>query len=225
MTGWIIRDYFAGFHWKRSTKNFMEPAYWSSIYILFILPIIHDFYNTKEGAITCLAIAIPMFFMRVSIATHMTVELPKIMYLCPMDRKMRREYIEKSCIFRIVLSAIPGMIGIIILLVNGLVNWIGVAGIFFNILVMAFIGSGILSGSKKMVLPIICVYVTLVIDIGYAYAIRLSSDKVVPGWIKWMAVLTVIFIQIPTILRVLKNWNTAIERATDYDKIFVTKLN
>ena len=88
-------------------------------------------------------LGIPLVF-GMYVPTIHTMRLPKIMYLCPLNIEERREYIIKSCVVRITVSLVVDVIGVVILLICGICDWIMAMGIFLNLaLISVAIGSGI----------------------------------------------------------------------------------
>lgn len=221
MMKWVLREYFSTHKWKEGLKTFIKNAMWLVIYVYFILPSILDFYKDPESALIYAAIIIPMLFWLLTLAIHPTFNLPKIMYMCPMDMKMRKDYVEKMAFFKMVMVFIPVVIGVAILMLSGFDDIVCCGGVVFNGLIMALVGCGILNNGFGGLLSGASTFFIIMSDIFYIALFKAGDFEF--NWLKWILVLFSLMVQMPMTIKIIKCWKPAVERAMSYNNSFVTK--
>lgn len=204
---------------KRDIKTNLLNQWWPLIYIGFILPAITDFYETKMSAFMYFMIMIPALIAMFAIFNE--IRLPKIMFLCPMSEEMRRDYVEKHCVIRIVVVLLLGATGILLLFLKGMFPLKYCIGAMFNIVVMAFSQRGFVAGEGGVWRCTMNGFVSLLSSFGYVCV--MNWDTPVWNGIIWVFVGVAVVIQIPLLLKDLSRWEEAVCRAIDYNRSFVTK--
>ena len=133
----VVRNYFAAFRWNNIKEEMKKgELYYLLFYWLGIIPMLWGVWQTKEETVIYYMLVFPMLFFELSIRIH-PMRMPKIMFLCPMNKRMRKEYISKFICFRILNIILVGGIGIAVLMLGGLCDWICAIGLFLNICVVA----------------------------------------------------------------------------------------
>lgn len=232
MWKWVVRDYFAAFRGGKS-KEGLKSAWWSIWYLGIFYPLMNDLYEDPKCMIIYATIAIPIIFGVVSGSVH-SMALPKVMYLCPLKESVRKEYIEKSCIFRIFFVSLLGTIGAMALWISGLCDGVTAGVSISNIVAWAVLSCGFdhkkIDDSLKerfntkesyMVSIIEAADTTITLISAFGVACALCWDTPVYWWVKWIFVGVAVFLQVPLTVRLLKNWNMVVERAASYEKSFL----
>ena len=154
----IIRDYFRAYRWnniKRTWKISQSTGYIVMGIMFFSIVMLTDTYETMiDGAtvrkpdfnvfmgqtdtVLVFAYIVPVIFIWLSIMVH-PVRLPKMMYLCPMDRKERTEYVYNSFRFRIIFSMVIASVGIGALILFIGFDGIAISALFINDLIFCML--------------------------------------------------------------------------------------
>lgn len=231
MTKRIVRDYFTAFRWSRIKETYAKEQWWLFLYLLIILPLICQFYDTKESTLAYWMVYIPFFFAMFAAPLHPPV-LPKMLYLCPMSREMRREYIVKSCYIRVCIPIVIGIVGVAILLWQGICDWICGAGILLNLVLFAtMMGSGVNAkgygkklenGQRVMNMDTAQgIYEAISLILAYLvsmlYAFLLATDANAMQWVKWVLIGATLLIQLPVTLKYLSYWQESVENSIYYE--------
>ena len=130
MLRWVAQQYMTGLRGGSLEKNQRFMAFFFIPYLLILVSVTSGFYDTVMGACCYYALAIPMgvcFCM----AFINPVRMPKLMYLCPLDQSMRRDYIRGACWFRIAVHTGLAVIGALVSLLFGN-DWPGALGSAFT---------------------------------------------------------------------------------------------
>lgn len=221
MMKWVVREFFSAHKWKMGLKNLMKNAVWLVIYVSFVVPGIYDFYEEPQSILVYAAVIVPMLFWLLTSAVHPTCNLPKIMYMCPMDMKMRKEYVEKMTLFKMAVILIPVVIGVVVLMLCGFDDIVCCGGVLFNGIIMALIGCGILYNGFESLLAGVSTFFLIISDIFYIALLEAGDFEF--NWLKWILVLFSVMVQIPMTIKIIKCWKPAVERAMSYNNSFVTK--
>lgn len=232
----VIRDYFAAFRWQKMKEENQIGSLWMIIYFTFFLPLLTlKTMRSWEGLLIFNLVTFPIMFCIFAEVLHPMV-LPKMMYLCPMSREIRREYIVKAGLFRIAAPLSLGILAVVILLISGKCDWLCGIGILLNdITFCTFVGSGInTNGYRKVrengqrifdmdsgngVMEIVIIVTALLMCI--IYSSELTSDTPLPVWGKGILIGVVLFISVPITVHYLKGWRGAVERAISYESSYV----
>ena len=102
MLKYVVRDYFKAFNRKNVKTHFRE--FYARMFVVACSYAtcfgLQDDDTTRSTRIVLFAITFSTIFIYFSGCIH-TNRLPKMMYLCPMSVKERKEYIHKSFCFKI----------------------------------------------------------------------------------------------------------------------------
>lgn len=105
MTGRVVRDYFTAFRWS-NVRACMKAYHWYFFVYLFICIPLFECIVSCGWKIDLARVLVPAgiaMFVVFAALLH-PVTLPKIMYLCPLSREQRREYVRKAWLFK---TAVP----------------------------------------------------------------------------------------------------------------------
>lgn len=232
MTQKVIRDYFAAFRWGKIKETYKNYGWWSHVYFLTGTPLILGVYRDIRTVMMYYFLAVPVVFT-LSVSVLQPMKLPKLMYLCPMSRKERKEYIIKSCIFRITVPIIVDILGAISLLLFGLCNPIMAAGILLSNIIFSVVfcsginenGYGRLTEKGNRVIDIdtrehflemwILVVEVLMVAISYALT-REDFDNTLLA--KCLCIGGTVLIELPLAIAYLRHWKDAINRTMNYER-------
>lgn len=226
-----IRNYIKAFKWQNIKASYHNGGWFTLIYFLVVLPLIMAF-NPKEGdasiAIYISVLFPSVFTMFTTVLYPMT--LPKLMYLCPMSKEMRKDYIIKACFIRTLVPISLTLIVLSILLLRGATDWISAIGIFLNHVIFAiFWGSGTnVSGfgnidekgirsipmdSLFSLLEAAIIFFSMLISCGHAACSPVSAHPV----LKLLLIGATLLFPLPATISYLKYWPSAVENALTYE--------
>ena len=154
----VIRDYFRAYRWnniKRTWKISQSTGYIVMGIMFLSIVMMTDTYETmidgvmvrkpdfnvfmgQTDTVLFFAYIVPVIFIWLSIMVH-PVRLPKMMYLCPMDRKERTEYVYNSFRFRIIFSMMIALVGIGELILFFGFDGIAISALFINDLIFCML--------------------------------------------------------------------------------------
>lgn len=232
----VIRDYFAAFRWHKIKEENKANSLWMIIYFTFFLPLLTiKTMRSWEGILIFDFVTFPIIFCMFAEVLH-PMALPKIMYLCPMSREMRRDYIVKAVFFRIAFPLTMGVLAVVILLLSGKCDWLCGIGILLNdITFCVFLGSGINTNrygkkdengqktanmdSGNGIMELVMIVTTLLICL--IYSSELTSDTLLPVWGKAILIGVILFLSVPITIQYLKGWQKAVERAISYESCYM----
>lgn len=233
MIKWVMRDYFQAFHWKNNKERYKSNRWWMYIYFIFFLPLMSSELRTFEGWLGYILIMLPFLFtMFASVLQPMA--MPKLMYLCPMSRDMRREYIRKSCYFRTMVPIIMSILVVAILLISGRCNWVYAAVILLNHSTLSvLLGSGINmngygkpdeNGKRVVHMDTGNGIIELIVMVGAMFSCFLCSCYITYGMqsasameMQWWFLGMELLISLPLTICYIRNWSEAVERAIQYE--------
>ena len=231
MTKRIIKDYFTAFRWSRVRETFANEQWWLFFYFLFCLPIACRYFDTRESTLAYLMVNIPFVFTLFAAPLH-PAALPKLLYLCPMSKEMRKEYIVKACYIRVGFPILIGIACGIILLWQGICDWICGVGILLNLVILAVImGSGINKNgcgkklengqramdmdTKKGIYEAACLILAFLVSLTYASILAWETSVAI--WVKCLPLGVILLIQLPITLKYLSYWQESVENAAYYE--------
>lgn len=107
MTGRVVRDYFTAFRWS-NVRVCMKAYHWFPFVYLFICLPLFECIVSYGRKIDLVRILVPggMAMFVVFTALLHPVTMPKIMFLCPLSREQRREYVRKAWLFRVAVPIV-----------------------------------------------------------------------------------------------------------------------
>lgn len=234
MTSQIIRNYFDGFRWSNFKGKVANVAY-MIVYFSCILPVVAGFFEKLEYAIVYFAIAIPVLHIVNSGCVH-NMRMPKLMYMVPLSQNMKREYIVKSAVFRIVFCTFVGAVCALPIYLMGLCNILTYILIVYNVLTLALLFCGmnerygieddgkwteIKSTTVRGVVQGVNVFVTIVSS--FLMACMLCMDvNLMTKEVPILFAIPAVLIQLPLTIKYMTYWKVAVDRAmtyeTSYDK-------
>lgn len=138
MTKRVVRDYFAAFRWKKIKERYSNYDVWQILYCLVIFPILVHAEEMPSGFLAYYLINVPIFFCITSAELHPML-LPKILYLCPMGRDSRKEYIIKACYVKIAIPIVMGIAGSLVLMCSGNYSCLFGVVIILNIVILSIV--------------------------------------------------------------------------------------
>ncbi len=230
MTKRVIRDYFTAFHWRKLKKIKLNMFVY--IEFILILPLVTQVFETMAGTLAYMTVMLPMMFTMFSASLH-RIALPKMMYLCPMSRDMRKEYLVKSYYVQVAIPMMLAFLGVTVLLFTGLCDVVCVMGNGLNtMLYSAFMSFGfyemghdkivthghkvIKVSMKRQAIEVFGLFIGLVSAMTYLSVMRREWSGVV--WLKWCLIGVTLLIMLPmTIMKYKLYWKEAIEHALGYE--------
>lgn len=236
MWKWVVRDYFTAFRGEQC-KTWLKNSWWTVLYFGIFLPLISHLFDEPKHVFVYACIMLPLLFSIFTEGWH-TLALPKVMYLCPLSQEERKEYIEKSCVFRIVFHSMIGITGVLLLLVTGHCGYVeaGVAvfhSVSWTIVLCGFDRNRVLdekyrermrsNGATQFMMSGMLETFSMLINAcaTFGFVGCLCWNTQVYWWVKWIFVGVAVLIQLPLTIRLLKNWDLAIEHAASYEESFL----
>ena len=225
-----FKNYINAFRWQNIKEKYHNGGWFSLFYLLLILPMVVSGYDFEDTTgLICLLIMLPSIFAMFASILFPSM-LPKIMYLSPMSKEMRKEYLLKASLIRTIVPIIMSVIVVSITTMVGLTDILCAFGIFLNNSVFAvFLGSGInkngygtIDKNNIRTLAIedsysfqefIIVIVTIIISVCYA-SIVMETD---PLWVRILFIGITLLIPLPATMSYLKYWPSALENALCYE--------
>lgn len=223
----VIRDYFAAFRWGKLKAGTEAGNWWMSIQFLFVLPVIWKMYEREGAWLQYYLVVVPLLFISFVLSLYPAV-LPKIMYLCPVSPKERREYMNKSRIVRIVIPMCLSLIGVVIMGSLGNCHWILMLAVYTNHLFFAIFAAsvtqyGTLDANGKRVIDmdtkvgilqgcmLVIAIITAFIQAGFAW----DGNT---GWVAWVLLCGIpTAIELPIVIWFCRHWPEAAEKAMLYE--------
>lgn len=229
MWKWVIQDYFEAFRWEKIKIWLKNGSWWTVFYCGFIMPSIL-FHSLK---LSLALLSVPILFAMFTQSVHVEA-LPKVMFISPLSREKRKDYIAKTYLFRMMITMVVGVIFAWICLVRGICRP-GTAILYiWNIWILSLTSSGLcqekvfLPSEKKqagsnqtisgiaaimMILSIICIYVLLAIGLYWSGKVMFWTEIVFIG----IAVL----IQLPLTIQILRKWEENVRKASSFERLGV----
>lgn len=135
----ILREYISAFRWK-NLKKIAKYDYASMACSIWL--IIYIFWNasmerkSEHEMVIKLAALLPLVFLFLSKGIH-PFGLPKIMYLCPMSEKERKQYIFCRYYIQMAIHLSVSVIGIVVLFFVTEFHPLALLGMFSNALLLS----------------------------------------------------------------------------------------
>lgn len=130
---------------KTKTEGGASTGFWL-LYLFCILPTVLNMFQEKKRAVIYFSfvggLVLSMLMGRIC-----PMRLPKIMYLCPMEAKERRQYLVISYVTKIFLVTLLSCVVEVIPYALGYVTWYAAVMAVFSI-VMAAIGMNVAGGDR-----------------------------------------------------------------------------
>ncbi len=218
MMSWdrVINDFFEGF-FKRDIKKIDGATWWLIAYFGLVFPALFNYFDTTRSAIIYFMIATPAAVAFVLTNSYKII-VPKVLFLCPMDENMRREYIEKSCIVRIVFEMVLAAFGVLVLIGCGFCNVAYGIGIMLNAAVLASLVFGINNGVGE-IRAIFNMVITAISEMYYVAVLSWGGEHKQVFF--WIFIVAWLIIQAPLAIKDLLLWNKVIDNAADYERSYI----
>lgn len=229
----IICDYLNGFRWSRIKQVYHNGGWWMYLYFFVFFPGLADFYKNAECAVIYYFIMFPVIFCMFASPLH-PLGMPKVMYLCPMDRKQRRLYIKWTGYLHIAAVFLIGILGVLGLVIFIKIDWLCICGIMLNVILMSIFccginpkgfGSTAANGKRYMatntkwgICETVGMIATMLSELYYCYVLRWNGTE--STWVKLIALGFGVLVQLPLAMHYLKGWQGAVERALDYETAY-----
>ena len=229
MWNWVIRDYFAAFRWEKVKVWLKSGAWWYPFYIGIFMPFM---LARNTGGIIFYFTSLPIMFCMVSEALHRET-LPKIMFLCPMQREERMLYVERTFGFRMLFTTMIGVVMAGILWMMGVYDVMVLLLFVWNIWVLSFVFCGIcntkgtsIRDPKKEAELVSRIgggaeganMISSIISV-YAMACFACWTGDVYIGVKLFVLAIALFVQLPLAIKTMKKWKTRLMRACSFERI------
>lgn len=225
----VIRDYFAAFRVGNLKEKIQFSNWWTFIYFLFLFPIIMQYLDTPGDIVRHFCIMIPLMYSVFVLTLHPAV-MPKILYLCPMSKAARKEYMEKSRWMRIVVSSGVSLLGVIGLWIQGATPWLYGLAVLINLILFHIVfasivnknGYGTLDANGRRVMDMeskqgfmegcmmLVTMITAIVQVAFPWGELLWWQGLL-----WIGIPTVI--ELPIVIWFLRHWPQMVERALQYE--------
>ncbi len=234
MWKWVVRDYFAAFRWEKS-KEWLKNSngWWMILYFGLLFPACFNMWSSDKLLGVYFLMVLPVMLSAFSTAVH-PMGLPKVMYLCPMEQEKRREYIEKSYLFRMLVVVLLEVLVAVLLMMLGMADVVTFCVIVGNGIFWAIASSGLghqrMDGLTRERLKSVTPYALGNLATGLLMVSALSQfglvcmlcwDNPVAWWVKWIFVAVALGFQLPFAIKLLQNWDIAINRAASYEESYL----
>ncbi|MBR3823758.1 MAG: hypothetical protein IKJ39_01010 [Lachnospiraceae bacterium] len=231
MWRWVIKDYFSNFSWYKISARMKGGNWFWVIYMFTIVPLVCRMFERWEYTAIYYLMMLPIGFCMASAALQKN-RLSKIFYICPMEKTMRRAYVERKFLFSVLVSAFGGCVSTVLLLLLQLCHPVTAGVYFFNLLVISVFSDKVFiqtveipkdsairletvesQGSTESVALLLSVIGTC------GMGMVLSFGPSVESWCKWIFLGGAVLIILPLTIKGLTGWNAAVERALSYEVV------
>lgn len=230
MWKWVIRDYFAAYRWEKVKVWLKRGSGWGVFYFGIFIPTM--LCNTAEAPMwRCLLLSWSMLFGLVSNGLHPEA-LSKIMFLCPMNREKRKQYIAHSYLFRILMTTGMGALAIGVLLALRMVSPLMALLYVWNVWILSVILCGMCNAKvfnpseKEQALAYKVDGTIATVNLILAGLVTYLIIVIVLCWKKenmfWWEVIfggIAVLIQLPLIIQILKKWKENIRKAATFERM------
>lgn len=229
MWRWVIKDYFSAFSWYRISALMKASNWFWVLYWFLLLPGMSGAFEEMDKVWTFYLMMLPVGFCFVSGVFHRS-KLPKFFYICPMERSVRRTYINRKFLFEILVPAFIGGVATVLLLGLRLCHPLTAGLYFFDMLVISLLGGDIFTQTvevpkdsaiqveeAKMLGVTKCVAFVLSFLGIFGMWMMLDFGPAVESWCKWGFFSVAVLIVLPLTIKGLTGWNAAVERALSYE--------
>lgn len=227
-----LRNYIRAFKWQNVKDSYHNGGWFTLIYLLIVLPLIMALNYKENGVYVDIIMFLIIFPFVFSMFTSVLypMRLAKHMYLCPMSREMRKDYIIKACIIRTLVPIFMTLVIVVSLLALGATDWISALGMFLNSAIFSvFFGSGtnmngygsidekgqrsIPMDSFFSLMEAVIVFFCLMICCGHGACSPVTVNPI----LKLLLIGATLVIALPATISYLKYWPSAVENALSYE--------
>ena len=229
----VIRDYMAAFRLSRIKERYGSNffgMFYLGIYLVAIMPTAvlgqngASKYIAEYYVLVCL-----LLFCMYSSQLH-PIEMSKLLYLCPMSRQERREYLLKSYLLKIGVIFVASALGLILILNIGKLNLI-----YATLFLCANMGLAISSSLMNAKRIRACIdkrksvvmssgadgreTAAIIVSICLALflLICVDSQEEMQGVVGVVIALVLLVVELPLVITMLKRVRPTIEQAMNYE--------
>lgn len=227
MTRFVIQEYLAGFCRKSESRKQLNSWFplWVGMAYFVAEFVMGDGVFCTRNAVLVSGICIPFFFTMISLFTH-PVQMPKMMYLCPMRPEERMAYIQKSYWFRFAVQMGISVIGVGIAL--------GISSLDFFLAGLILANEVILSclvypsrrnedTDSKMEYILFCFLIPLCM-LGVVVLLAFANGTEVGNMAKAILLLLFCFIELPPFFKYRKHIRYEMEEALTFEGKKITEM-
>lgn len=233
MTGRVIKDYFTAFRWSNFKEKVAHFAY-LVVYFFTVFPVLVGFFETWESALIYVLMMIPTIHILNSGSLHI-MKMPKMMYMVPLTNDMKKEYIVKSAIFRICFCSLLGMICTLPLVFMGICRVITYVVMVYDYVIFALLLCGMnerygieerdawqeARSDCRGLIQGIDMIITVISLFGIACMLSWDANEGKENvYENLLFIIPAILFQLPLTIKHMKYWNTAVEKALNYERSF-----
>lgn len=135
------------YKWFKKGENGEMPIGFWCMYALFIMTISEKGWQDKKISILFLILFVSTLFFGMLLGRICPMRLPKIMYLCPMEARERRQYLKISYVTKIIVSVLLSGIVEIVAFALDCVTWYSALMAVFSV-AMLVIGINMAGGDR-----------------------------------------------------------------------------
>ncbi len=237
MNRMVVRDYFSTFRWSNLKACYKENSLFAYVWLLWYVPLITGLYEEElEDWLKFLVVYAVLFFGMFAALLH-PIELPKMMFLCPMSEAERRDYVMKSWLFKVIFPIALSILGMGALVLLDLTDLFWAAAT----IVVAAAGSLCTSfqaradvnrrgkgGNKKSMLEGHGVWEStgIVVSVIFDVLILMLSLQDNPTLVgKSVIAAGILLLELPVAIKLLCRVKPAIDRAMSYERSYVREEN
>lgn len=225
----VIRDYFAAFRWEKSKEASKEGKWWMYPYVAFILPACLQVFRDAQATVAYFLVMIPILFSLFVLSVYPAM-LPKIMYLCPMNKEARREYLEKSRVVRITIATGLSFFSVLVMALLGVTEWLYLVSVFSNHLMFTLVltsvanedDMGKLDANNQLAMNMdpkagilwLCMLVIVIITAFIQADVEWEDISLLEGILLWAIPAA---LELPIVVWFCRRWPENVERALFYE--------
>lgn len=227
-----VRDYFLALRWQKIKESLKNKGWWWYVYFLTCLPLVLGAYKELESAITFYLLGFPLIFT-MFLSVQQSMRLPKMMYLCPMSKEERKEYIIHSFVVRITVPIVINILCIALLILCGFCNPISALGMFISNVLFSIVycsginvnGYGRITEQGNRVIDIdtrehfLEVGMLLVHALIFAFSYGMITEGYADLPVdKILSIGLPLVIELPLTIAYFRHWNEAVIRTMTYER-------
>lgn len=233
----IIREYLAEFRLGRMKEkygSYLWSYFYLGFYTLTIFPIFlwSDHSEHQAGnMISYYVLAVLMLFSFYSDMLH-PIGMTKLMYLCPMSERQRRQYLIHSYWFKIAVSTGVTLLGLLVLGVLHLINWAYAGLMFLNIVEITLCCSLMMEKRMKESLEKKKLFmlsnsrdgwetfgIVLALLLGFFMLLSVNWQEEMIGILGIVMAIIMLAVELPIAIRTVKRVNDVIRMAMNYETL------
>lgn len=226
MIEWVLREYFSIFSWQ-SIKGSKKGSWWHIFYFMFLVPLMLQTYKEEGMLLMYYMVMIPIVFCIWMESRHSTL-LPKVMYLCPLNQEMRKQYVKYTYYTWICVPILLGILGVVVLLCLGICDVIAAIIILFNITTISICAGGCRYVNGKSSISetgtlasnsgLLESFILMVGMLTGLFAVLFVQEIWAIPWFKWGFLIAEVVVQGLMMRAFLKKWKAVSKQLLTYEK-------